>query len=139
MPDSALPEPDRRKWLIIDVLLIIVALAMGCWTFAAVTWRGHPDAGRTILVPAEAAGAQLTLFIDATNQIHVAETRLEGTADLIDALSNPPEQVLLLVHPDGLLEHVVQTIRLLRRAGVQVVQLGTSDSFVGQSGKGVEA
>ena len=118
----------RRAWLIIDSLLVVAALASVLWACQGRPRIGNPRAPRIVHLRGDASGAKQTIFIDSTNQIHVGAERFASADRLCSYLTPAPDSVLLLVHPDGLLENVMRTISALRHSGVREIQLGTSES-----------
>jgi biopolymer transport protein ExbD len=117
--------PNRRSWAI-DCLLMVLAILCA----AAVCWR-VPRAG-TLYRPCQltagdqASASDVTIYVDDINRIHVGSKLLSSDAELASHLTTAPGRVLLLVHPDGLFENVMRTVEVLRQAGAESIQLGTT-------------
>ena len=122
------PEATRRRrwsWSV-DAVLMVIAVLSAAW----ITFR-VPTAAR-LYQPCEmtagdqASSSDLTIYVDDTNRIHLGSTLVQSDAELAGHLTSPPGRVLLLVHPDGLFENVMRTVEVLRRAGAESIQLGTT-------------
>ena len=117
-----------RRWLYVDLLLIAVALSGSVSTYARQTASSHRHAPQLVLLAADTATAEASLYVDGTNVIHSSSGRWDGHARLVSELNPVPSSMVILVHPDSLFATVAWTADVLRQAGVKKIQIATSES-----------
>ncbi len=117
-----------RRWLYVDLLLIAVALSGSVSTYTRQTASSHRHAPQLVLLEADTATAEASLYVDGANVIHSSTGRWDGHARLVSELKPLPSSMVILVHPDCLFATVARTTDVLRQAGVRRMQIATSES-----------
>lgn len=124
---AANAKSPRRRWgWAIDALLMAAAVLSAmwvCWHVPTATLLHRPC---ELVTGDQASASDVTIYVDDTNRIHLGSELIQSDAELSGHLTSPPGRVLLLVHPDGLFENVMRTVEVLRRAGAESIQLGTT-------------
>jgi hypothetical protein len=123
--DKSTSLRPRWHWAI-DALLMAAAVLCAAWVCWRVPTATHLYRPCELATGDQASAADMTIYIDDINRIHLGSELIQSDAELGGHLAGPPGRVLLLVHPDGLFENVMRTVEVLRRAGAESIQLGTT-------------
>ena len=125
--NAAEQASGHRRWRgVIDLLLVATAVVAASWVGFNVPVANRLYSACEVSAGDQASASDMTIYVDDTNRIHLGSTLIQSDAELAAHLTGSPGRVLLLVHPDGLFENVMRAVEVLRRAGAESIQLGTT-------------
>ena len=120
--------PARRLslWVFVDWLLIVAALASAGWACRTAPMSVEQSFERNVVITSELHDLQASWYIDRANVVRWSTGSAAGATSLRMATTPVPSDVLVLVHPDSLMEPLARTIEVLQQAGAQKVFVALS-------------
>ncbi len=116
-----------RQWSVLfDGLLLTATVASAGWAALLAGAPVAPDAPQPVVLSDRIDPSASLWFIDDQNVVHGPDLQADGKASLTYALSDVPADVQLRVHPRSLVEPMLRTLRVLRQAGVEGVNIVVS-------------
>jgi biopolymer transport protein ExbD len=117
----------QRRWpWVVDLVLMATAIFAASWVGVNAPVANRLYSACELSADDQSTASDMTIYVDDTNRIYLGSTLIQSDAELAAQLTDSPGRVLLLVHPDGLFENVMRTVEVLRRAGAESIQLGTT-------------